>query len=83
MAACCIKIDSHTVYTTFHSVVKFLLQKHLIDIVLILTYSQRLRIYLYKFGKRVHKSSSYGDCSSDCDIMIRELFACDFGSRIY
>ncbi len=45
---------------------------------LVLPHSERLRIYLDKLSKRVHKPTAYRDCATHRHIMVRELRAGNF-----
>ncbi len=45
---------------------------------LVLPHSERLRIYLDKLSKRVHKTAAYRDRATHRHVMVRELRACNF-----
>ena len=49
---------------------------------LILSYSERLRVYLHKLSKRVHETTAYRHRTPDCHIIVREFLTGDFGCRI-
>ena len=49
-----VEIDPDTIHTTCHHVVQALLERDLIDIVLVLADPDRLWIDLDKFGQRIH-----------------------------
>ena len=58
VAACGIEVNAYGVHARFYNHIQALLQFVLVDIVLILTYTNALGVYLYKFGKRVHESAT-------------------------
>ena len=77
IAAGCVKVHSHAVHTALHRVVQFLLEKSLIDVMLVLAHSERLRIYLHKFCKRVHETATDGYRSTYGHVIVRKLFTSD------
>ena len=68
-----IEIHSDGIDAALNRVIERVPEQLLIHIVLILTYSQILGVYLYKFRKRIHKPSSYGYRTPDGHILIGKL----------
>ena len=82
VTACRVEINANCVHTRLNNHIQALLQLGLVDIVLILSYTNTLRIYLHKLGKRVHKASAYGYSSTHRNVLIGKLLACCLRSRI-
>ena len=55
----------------------------LVHIVLVLSYTDALGVYLHQFGKRVHQSAPDAHGTTYGDILVRKLVACHFRGRIY
>ena len=82
MLRCGIQVDTHRVYTTHHHGIQALLKLSLIHIMLILSYTDALRINLYQFGKRIHQSATNTYSTTHGYILIREFISGNLGSRI-
>ena len=74
---CRIQVHAHAVDAGLHGIVQFLLQKHLVHVVLVLPYSEVLGIYLHKLRKRVHEPAANTHRTADRNVLVRELLAGD------
>ena len=59
-----------------------MLQLLLVYVVLVLSHTKVLRVYLYKLCQRVHKPSAYADGTTRGDVLVREFLSCRWRSRI-
>ena len=82
MLGCSIQVYTYRVHATHHYGIQALLKLSLIHIMLILSYTDALRINLHQFGKRVHQSSADTYGTTHGNILIREFISGNFGSRI-
>ena len=77
-----VEIDADTIHTTRHHVVQALLERDLIDIVLILADPDRLWIDLDQFGQRIHQPAADRHRTAHRDILRWEFLASHGGSGI-
>ena len=82
MLGCGIQVYTHRVHATHHHGIQALLKLCLIHIMLILSYTDALRINLYQFGKRIHQSATNTYSTTHGYILIREFISGNLGSRI-
>src|SRR6266436_626095 len=82
MRTSCIQLDTNAIDATHHNVIERSLQCTLIDIVLVLTNADRLRIDLYQLRQWVHQPSPDGDSATHCYILIRKFLARDLRGRV-
>ncbi len=76
--ACRIQIYSHFIDAAFNHIIQFFGKLHLVDVMLIKAYSDRLRINFYQFSQGVLYPSRDGDITTLCGIQIGEFLACNF-----
>ena len=77
-----IEIDTHLVDTTLNGLVKCMLQFRLVNVMLVLSYADALRVNLHQFRQWIHQSASYADSSAHGDILVGELISGCLGCRI-
>ena len=77
-----VQVDTHRVHTTHHHGIEALLQLGLIDIMLILTDTDALRIYLHQLRQWVHQSTTDAHGTTYGDILVWELITGYLGGRI-
>ena len=78
-----IHLNPHAVHAADHDVIEAPLQGRLVDIVLVLSDADRLRVYFHQFRKGVHQPSADRYRAPHCYILVREFFTRCFGSGIY
>ena len=71
-----IEVNANEIHTTLYCLVEGVLEFCLVYIVLILAYTNALRIDLYKFCQRIHQTTTYRDSTTNSHIFIRKLIAC-------
>ena len=77
-----VEIDAYVVDATLDRLVKGIFEFRLVDIVLILSYTNALGIDLDEFCQGIHEATADGNGSANGDILIRELVAGDYRGRI-
>ena len=82
MLGCSIQVYTYRVHTTHHHGIQALLKLSLVHIMLILSYTDALRINLHQFGKRIHQSSADTYGTTYGNILIREFISGNLGCRI-
>ena len=82
-SGCCIQIHTNFIYTVFYHTIQCLAQLFLVHIMLVLTYTDGLRINFYQFCQRVLQTSRYRCSTSLSHIKIRKFFCCQLAGRIY
>ena len=70
-----VEIYTYRVDATLHCEVERLLQLRLVNIVLVLSHSDALRVNLHEFGKRIHQSPAYAHSSSHSNILVGKFLA--------
>ena len=70
-----VEVDTHLIDTTHHRLVERVLELRLVNIVLVLSDTDTLRVNLHKLSERVHQSSADGYGSTCGDVFIGELLA--------
>ena len=82
MAACRIQVYSYQVHTAFYRLVERLFQFILVYVVLVLSHTDRLRIDLHQFRKRIHQAASDRNRAAHRDIVVGKFVARRFRCRI-
>ena len=77
-----IQVHAHEVHTALYGLVKTPLQLPLVHIMLILSYTDALRVDLHQFGQGIHESATDTYCPTHRYILIGELLAGSLGSGI-
>ena len=83
MLACSVEVDPNLVDTAFNYLVKAFPELALIDIMLVLTHTDRFRINLNQLGQGVGQPPADGDGTAYRHIVTGKLIPCCFGSGIY
>ena len=82
MLTCRINIHTDRINTILDSLIQRFLKLTLINIMLILSYSDRFRIYFHQFRKRIHQTPADRYSTSYSYIILRKFFSGNFRSRI-
>ena len=78
-----VQIHTYFVYTIFYDTFQCFSQTFLVHVVLILTNTDRFRIYFYQFCQRILQTSCNRCGTSLSHVKVREFFCCKFTCRIY
>ena len=77
-----VEVHTHKVHTALDGLVKTPLQLSLVHIMLILSYTDTLRVDLHQLSQRIHEPTTDADGPAHCDVLIGELLAGGLGSGI-
>ena len=77
-----VDLDADAVHRADDDVVEAALELVLIDVVLVLADTDRLRIELHQFGERVHEAAADGDRAAHGDVVVGELLARDLAGAV-
>src|SRR5690606_19587493 len=73
---------AYRVHAAGHRLIKRGLQLGLVDIVLVLPYADRFRIYLDQFSQRIHQSPTDRNGPANGNIVVRKFLPCNGRCRI-
>ena len=79
---CRVEVHTYRIYAQLYGLVERVSQARLVNIVLILTYANALRVNLYQLGHGVHQSARNRYGAAHGDVLFRKLLACHLRSRI-
>ena len=77
-----VEVDTYGIHTTLDGLIECMFEFRLIDVVLILSHADALRINLHEFCQRIHQTASYRYGTTHGDILVWELVACNLRSGI-
>ena len=70
-----VQVDAHLVDATLDGLVERVLQLRLVNVVLILSHADALRVYFHQFCQRVHQPAPDADGSAHGDVLVGKLLA--------
>ena len=79
---CGVEIDTHRVHRVFHHGLERAAELELVDVMLILTNANRLRLDLDEFRQRVLQAARDRDSAAQRHVKRREFLGCQLGGRI-
>ncbi len=77
-----VEFHAHVVHAGDDDVVEGTLERVLVDVVLVLTDADRLRVDLHQLRQRVHETATDGDRAAHGDVVIREFLTGNLRGRV-
>ncbi len=77
-----VDVDADGIDAQLHRLVEAVAQLRLVDVVLILSHADALRVNLHQFGQRIHQSAADAHGAAHSDILVGELLARHLRRRV-